>query len=91
MQAARDGEGRLRLPQPLGQRGDERQRQPQLGLDARRLDRDRLERALAADPARGRGVEAALQARRVEAGRIDLDRVRGEVVGQPRLTGPQPL
>jgi hypothetical protein len=37
-------------------------------IHARRLDRHRLERALAADAARRRGVEAALQPLRIEAG-----------------------
>ena len=60
-------------------------------LDARRLDRDRLERALAADAARRRGVEAALEPRRIEAGRVHLDGVRGEVVGEARARRPQPL
>ena len=66
-------------------------RDAQVALDARRLDRDRLERALAADAARRRRVEAALQRCRGRAGRVDLDRVRGEIVGKPRAARPQAL
>ena len=56
----------------------------EIALDPRRLDRDGLERALAADPARGARVEAPLHARRVEAGRVDLDGVGGQVGGRGR-------
>ena len=91
MQAARRLESRLRLAQPVGQGCDDRQRQLQLGFDPRRLDRDRFQRALSADAAGGGGVEAALQTRGIEAGGIDLDPIRGEIVGQTRLTRLQPL
>ena len=51
----------------------------------REAPRPRPPRApLAADAAGRRRVEAALEPRRVEAGRIDVDGVRGEVVGEPR-------
>ena len=67
-----------------GQRGDELAATRRSPLDARRLDGDRLERALAADAAGGRRVEAAREPRRVEPRRVELDRVRGEVVREPR-------
>ena len=82
MQAAGRGEGGLRLAQPLGQGRDERGRDRQRALDRRRLDRDRLERALAADAAGGGRVERPRQPAGVEPGRIELDRVRGEIVRQ---------
>ena len=63
----------------------------QVAVDARRLDCDGLERALATDAARGGGVEAALQAADVCAGRVDLDRVRGQIVGNAGFERPQPL
>ena len=50
-----------------GQRRERSERHAQSALDSRRLDGDRLERALAADAARRRRVEAPLQPRRVEA------------------------
>ena len=53
-------------------------------LDPRRRDGDGLDRALPADPAGGRGVEVPPQPLGVEAIRVDLDRVRGQVVGYPR-------
>ncbi len=66
MQAARGREGRLRLPQPVGQLCDELGRDDEAALDPRRLDGDRLERALAADPAGGRRVEVPREALEVE-------------------------
>ena len=57
VQAAGQLEGGL--AQPLGKRGEERALDRRPGGGARRVDRDLLERALAADPAGGRGVEAA--------------------------------
>ena len=91
VEATGGSERRLRLAQPVGKRGDERQRQPQLGFDPRRLDGHRFERSLAADSARGRRVEAALEARRVELGRVDLHLVRGEILGQSCFVRPQTL
>ena len=78
--------GRLerRLAEPAGQIGDERGGDGQAALDAARLDRDRLERTLAADAAGGRRVEAPLQARAVERGRLDLDGVRRQIRGERR-------
>ena len=67
VQTAGRRERGLRLAQPLGQRRDEPSGDGQPALDSRGLDRDRLERALAADAARRRGVEASLQPRRVES------------------------
>ena len=92
VQAAGRLERGLRLAQAVGQARGQRGRDRQPALDAGRLDGDRLERALAADPARRRRVEAALQPLRVEPGRVHLDRVRGEVVrerGRPRARGPR--
>ena len=51
MKAPGNGEGGLRLPQPLRERRDERERHPQLRLDSWRLDLDGLERSLSADAA----------------------------------------
>ena len=63
----------------------------QVALDRRRLDRDRLERALAADAA-GRGrVEAPPQPLRVEAGGLDVDGVRGQVGRRATRPRAQPL
>ena len=84
VQPAGQGEGRLRLAQATGQRRDDVERTLSVALDPRRLDGDRLERALPADAARGRGVERPLDALEVGVGRVDLDDVRGEVVRQPR-------
>jgi len=50
-----------------------------------------VERALAADAARRRRVEAPLQAGGIEAGRVDVDGVRGEVGRQPRTRRAQPF
>ena len=81
VQPARCLEGRLCLAEPVGKLDDQRRLDPQVALHPRRLDRDGLERALAADTARGRGVEAALQPAEVCIGRVDVDRVDGEIVG----------
>ncbi len=57
----------------------------------RRLDGDRLERALAADAARRRRVERPRQPVGIEPGRLELDRVRGQVVrdaGRRAAAGP---
>ena len=63
-------ECRLCLAEPVGELSDQRRLDPKVALDPRRLDRHGVERALAADAARGRGVEAALQpARRRHRGR----------------------
>jgi hypothetical protein len=81
VEPAGGGERGLGGAQPLRQRREQVAGQRQLALDARRLDRDRLERALAADAA-GRGrVEAALEPLQVERGCLDLDRV-GRQVGR---------
>ncbi len=45
------------LAQPLGQVGEQRARDRRAGRQRRRVDRDLLQRALAAHPARGRRVE----------------------------------
>ena len=74
VQPAGRGEGGLGLAQPVGQARDERRGNGERALDARRVDRDRLQRPLPADPARRGRVEAALQPARIEAGRVDLDR-----------------
>ena len=81
----------LRRSQPVRELRDERGVDAQVALDARRLDGDGLERALAADAAGGGGVEAALQAADVGAGRVDVDRVRGQIVGSAGVERPQPL
>ncbi len=57
VQAAGGGEGGLRGAQAVRELGDDARLDAQLALTRRRLDGDRLERALAADPAGGRGVE----------------------------------
>ena len=57
VEAARRGERGLRLAKAVGKRRDERRGNRQRALDRRRLDGDRLERALAADAARGGRVE----------------------------------
>ena len=81
MEAAGQVEGRLRGPQPPGERGHDVEGDREIAVDARRIDGDGLERALAADAARRRGVERALHPREVRAGRVDLHDVRGEVGG----------
>ena len=91
MQAAGRLERRLGFAQPVGQARDERRRHAQVALDARRLDRDRLERTLAADTARRGRVEAPREPGRIEARRVELDRVRREIVGQARARRPQPF
>src|SRR5438552_16973788 len=87
MEASGLGESGLRFPQALGQLREQTGRGPQLARDLRRLDGNRLERALAADPARGRGVEMALEPGRVEAISLDLDRVRRKVAGRRSAPG----
>ena len=83
MQPAGQREGRLRLAEPLRKlRRAERHGDAEIGLDRRRVHADRLGRALAADAARGRGVEAPLQPLRVELAHPKVDRVRREVGGQ---------
>src|SRR5207248_7063018 len=97
--AVRSKEPRRMQPPGLGERGLpltylSRQRCEQGGPGAQlagnhgRLDSDRLERAFAADSARRGGVEMALEPRRVERVRLDLDRVRRQVgrwLSAPRL------
>jgi hypothetical protein len=51
VEAPRQREGRLRLAEPLGQRRHHGEGHRELALDPRSVDGDRLERALAADPA----------------------------------------
>src|SRR5207237_9980375 len=79
MEPARDREGGLGFAQPVGQAREELEAGLEPAVGAGRVDRDRLERALAADAARGARVEAPLDSGRIEAGRVELDRVRGEV------------
>ena len=64
VQAAGHLERRLRRAQPVRERRDEPAATRRSLSDRGRLDRDRLERALAADAARGRRVEAPLEPRR---------------------------
>ena len=66
-------------------------RNAEVALDARRLDRDRLERALAAHAARRRRVEAPAQRCRIEARRVHVHRVRGQVVGERGRRRPDPF
>ncbi len=82
VQTAGERERRLRLPQSLRERGEQRPRHAPLRLDGRRVDGNRLSGTLAADAARGRGVEVAPQPLEVEGADAQLDRVRGEVGGQ---------
>ena len=80
MQAARGREGRLRLPQPVGQHGHELCRDDELALDPGRFHGDGLESALAADPTGGRGVEVPAQPVEIDvAVDLDVDHVGGEV------------
>ena len=72
-------------------RRDERRVNAEVGIDSRRLDCDRLERAFPADAARRGRVEAAREARRIESVRVELDGVGGEVVREPSGRGPKPL
>ena len=58
------GERRLGGAQSFGKRGDELGREHELAVHGRSLHRHRLEGALPANPARGRGVEVAAQAAR---------------------------
>src|SRR5918993_9525 len=80
VQPARGLERRLRRTEPVRQRRHENRRDAQVALDPRRLHGHGLERALPADAAGGRGVEAALQRAEVGVRRLDLDRVRSQVV-----------
>ena len=81
VQAAGALEGRL--AQAVGQRREQVAVDARAGAERRRVHRDLLERALAADPARGRRVEAA-RARVAQQRAGDLDDVRREVLGQAR-------
>jgi hypothetical protein len=85
------GERRLRGAQPVRQRGDDVDRDAQVALDPRRLDRDRLERALAADAAGGRRVEVPPEGLGVEVLGGRLDGVRGQVRRERRLHGAEAL
>ena len=85
------GERRLRFAEAIGQEPDERTADRELALDGRRLDGDRLERTLATHAAGRRRVERARDPLGVEAGRLELDRVRRQVVGHPRRERPEPL
>ena len=91
MEPSGRGERGLRLAEPVGQRREERRWNRQRALDGRRLDGDRLERALAADAARRRRVERPREPVGIEPGRLELDRVRGQVVRDARGERPQPL
>ena len=91
VEAAGGLEAGLGGAQPLGQAGHEHGRDREVALDARRRDGDRLERALAADPARGRGVEVPLHAPRIELAGLDLDRVRREIGRGRRTHSRDPL
>ena len=91
MQSAGHRERGLGLSKPVGERRDERERHAKLRLDTRRVDGDRLQRALAADAARRRRVEAPLEPRRIELRSVDVDRVRGKVVRKVRRVRPQAL
>jgi hypothetical protein len=84
MQAAGLGESGLPITWAFGQLGEQCGRGPYLACDPGRLDGNCLERAFAADAARGRGVEVALEPRWVERLGCDLDRVRGKVAGRRR-------
>ena len=84
MEPARRGERGLRLAEAVGKQRDERRGNAERALDRRRLDGDRLERALAADTARGGRVEGTLQPAGVEPRRVELDRVRRKIVRQAR-------
>ena len=91
VQASRRGEGGLRLAEAVGQGRKECVGNRQRALDPRRLDGDRLERALAANAAGGGGVERPRQPIGIEAGGFQLDRVRGQVVREAGRERPQPL
>ena len=74
---------KARLVEPVGQLGGQRARHGRRRRERRAQHRDLLQRALAAHPARGGGVEAARAGIAGErAG--DLDGVVGEVLGQAR-------
>ena len=91
MEPARERERRLGAAEPLGQVQDDGERDAEPALDPRRVHGHRLERALAADPARGRGVERPLDAVELRPGRGHLDDVPGEIVGRPGRRGREPL
>ena len=74
-----------------GSHGDHVARNLERALDPRRAHLDRLDRALPAHPARGRRVEVAAKRSGIEAARLDLDRVRREIVGNPRRDRLEPL
>src|SRR5262245_12315180 len=80
MQPACDRERHLLLAHSGRKPRDELRRDVSFALDGGGVDGDRLESALAAYAAGRRRVEAASQPFRVEARRVELDRVRGEVV-----------
>ena len=82
-------ERRLRLSQAVGERREHGGVDAEVALDPRRLDRNGFECALPADAARARRVEAAREPAGIEARRVELDRVRSEVVGEPRAFRPQ--
>ena len=79
VQAAGDREGRLRLAESVGQLREQCGARRQARPDRRRADGDRLERALAAHSARGRGVEVATQTLGIERDNIELDGIRREI------------
>src|SRR5215212_7915164 len=91
MEASGRLERGLRHAQPIRKTLDQGGRDLEVALHEWRLDGDGLERALAADAARGGGVEAPPQRARVEARRVHLDRVRRQVVGEARSGGRDPL
>ena len=74
-----------------GSADDRRQRHGQRARDRLGLDRHRLQRSLPADAARRRRIEAALQAGRIEAGRVHFDGVCGQVVRESGACRLKPL
>jgi hypothetical protein len=91
MQAA--GALERRLGEPVGQIGEQRATDLRPRAESRRMDRDLLERALAADAARGGRVEAPAGGIAQQRPR-DLDRVGGEIGRRahlPRAGLDQPL
>ena len=91
MDPARRVECWLRLAEAVRKRREQRRIDTKLALDARRLDGDRFKRAFPADAARARRVEASREPVGIETRRVELDRIRGEVVREPRALGPQAL
>ena len=81
MEAASCGKRSLSVEQPLRQRCDDRLGDEQAALDARRVDPNRLDGALAADSARRRCIEVSADALRVESSGLHVDRVGREIVG----------